>query len=125
MTKKFTMIVIGNKRPIISFEISTVSIILILSVIIGVVSIPITFYVVNMYSWAPKPALSRTRTKVQNDNYKNIKNATNPRKDKEIISFSGLQSMLTIEDFDASSDNKKNFMYFPRVTVFSLRRISA
>jgi len=116
MKKKFTIIVVGNKRRICSIEISTVFFITTLSVIIALISILVTIFMVD-----PSPGKDITiksksanaQTMTANHNPANTSSGgNNHREAKDKTPANVLPRKLTVEDFNASYDSGKKLVRY-------------
>jgi hypothetical protein len=115
MKKKFTIIIIRDKRRIGSFEISTSLLIIALSVMVGLFLLSTIFFIVHNYDikeMSVKIESANGQMTSANQKPENVSQDINRHRDKVSEGSSMLSTKLTIENFKASYDTtKKLFRY--------------
>ena len=105
MKRKLTIIIIGDKRRICSYEISTSLLIMMLCVIVGLILISAAFFMVNAYNIRETVA----KTELPNDQTGSADHK--PEKVSQDTNVVSLQK-VAIENFQASyNPGKKQFRY--------------
>jgi len=115
MKRKFTIIVIGNRRRICSIEMSMALVFTVLSVIIGLVSILTTLLIIGRSPGGDittKTPSIDAKMMAATHKLEDSSERYNHQEDKGMTPADALQRKLTVEDFSASYDPvKKSVRY--------------
>jgi len=115
MKKKYTIIVIGDKRRIGSFEIKAATLIMTLSVMIGLVLILVTFFMIGTYTikeMAAKIDSPNRQMTSATQQPENVSRVTDRPGDKDSLLPDTSSHKLTIENFQAHYDSGKKLIRY-------------
>jgi len=115
MKKKYTIIVIGDKRRIGSFEIKAATLIMTLSVMIGLVLILVTFFMIGTYTkkeMAAKIDSPNRQMTSATQQPENVSRVPDRQGDKDSPLPDTSSHKLTIENFQAHYDSGKKLIRY-------------